>query len=134
MIVSDTLGEDMCHILAMGNQSKLHVAIKNIRVLAICPAYVVPHRGSRYIVTEKGNIISCTTKRLMAWEDGNGDRKAILNLASEYDAYHIAEQSVRCDKMQGSSDDTIRSRYTKAVVLAYYMSQFPVPEITEFDM
>ena len=41
-------------------------------------AVVVEHKGSKYIVNTKNEIISGTTGKIMQWGEENGDRKAIL--------------------------------------------------------
>ena len=44
-------------------------------------AKVVEHKGNKYVVNNKGDIISVTTGKRMQWGPENGDRKAILELA-----------------------------------------------------
>lgn len=45
-------------------------------------ATLVIYRDAKYLVTPKRTIISLTTHRIMKWGEENGDRKAILQLAS----------------------------------------------------
>ena len=64
------------------NQHKLSVLRSNVTVVPnATPMFKVAYRGSDYLVSKRGTIISLTTNRVMQWADGNGDRKAILELA-----------------------------------------------------
>ena len=45
-------------------------------------AVVVEHKGSKYVVNQKGQILSTTTGRIMNWGSENGNRKAVLELAN----------------------------------------------------
>lgn len=64
------------------SQHKLSVLRKNVSVVAnATPMFKVAYRGSDYLVSKRGTIISLTTNKVMRWADGNGDRKAILELA-----------------------------------------------------
>lgn len=44
-------------------------------------AVVVTYRDKKYVVNNKGQIISVTTGNLMNWDSNNGDRKAIVEVA-----------------------------------------------------
>lgn len=46
-------------------------------------AVVVEHKGAKYIVNNKNQIISGTTGKMMQWDENNGDRKAIVTSAQE---------------------------------------------------
>jgi hypothetical protein len=46
-------------------------------------AVLVEHKGAKYIVNNKNQIISGTTGKMMQWDENNGDRKAIVALAQE---------------------------------------------------
>ena len=46
-------------------------------------AVVVEHKGSKYVVNQKDQIVSVTTGDIMKWTEENGNRKAILELAKE---------------------------------------------------
>lgn len=46
-------------------------------------AVLVEHKGAKYIVNNKNQIISGTTGKIMQWDENNGDRKAIVALAQE---------------------------------------------------
>lgn len=46
-------------------------------------AVVVEHKGKKYVVNNRGQIISVTTGDEMRWGEENGDRKAILASAEE---------------------------------------------------
>ena len=64
------------------SQHKLSVLRSNVTVAANkTPMVKVTYRYRDYLVSKRGTIISLTTNRVMQWEDGNGDRKAILELA-----------------------------------------------------
>jgi hypothetical protein len=42
---------------------------------------LVEHKENKYIVDLKSQIVSVRTGKIMQWDEENGDRKAILNLA-----------------------------------------------------
>lgn len=46
-------------------------------------AVVVTYRDKKYVVNNKGQIISVTTGDLMKWDSNNGDRKAIIEEANK---------------------------------------------------
>ena len=46
-------------------------------------AVVVTYRDKKYVVNNKGQIISVTTGNLMNWDSNNGDRKAIIEEANK---------------------------------------------------
>jgi hypothetical protein len=46
-------------------------------------AIVVEHRGIKYVVNNKGQIISGASGKVMQWGEQNGDRQAILALANK---------------------------------------------------
>ena len=46
-------------------------------------AVVVTYRDRKYVVNNKGQIISVTTGNLMNWDSNNGDRKAIIEEANK---------------------------------------------------
>ena len=60
---------------------KLNVKNTSVEVLPFDRAKVIAYRGREYLVTLKGAVISLIICRLMRWDEGNGDRKAILSLA-----------------------------------------------------
>lgn len=54
-------------------------------------AVVVEHKGTKYVVNNRDQIISGTTGKLMKWGDENGDRKNILKLAHDkFNARQVA--------------------------------------------
>ena len=63
-------------------QAKLSVNRENVTVVDATPLSKVTHKGSDYLVSRKGTIISLTTNKVMRWADGNGNRTAILALAA----------------------------------------------------
>lgn len=44
-------------------------------------AVIVEHNGHKYVVNKKGKIISVGTRKVMQWDENNGDRKAIAEAA-----------------------------------------------------
>ena len=44
-------------------------------------AVIVEHNGHKYVVNKKGKIISVNTRKVMQWNENNGDRKAIAEAA-----------------------------------------------------
>jgi hypothetical protein len=64
-IISPTLG-------------KKFVKMVNLTYLNAKPAVHIIHKDNGYLVTGLGTIVSCTTLRIMKWDRGNGDAKAIL--------------------------------------------------------
>lgn len=58
--------------------SKLMVSGKNLGSTPYDDAVVVSHKGSLYLRTTKGCIISLTTGRVMAWSYNDGNRVAIM--------------------------------------------------------
>lgn len=66
--------------LLEGASAKISVSEDNLITMS-SKADIVNYRDSEYIVTDKGNIISLTTNKLMKWGEENGDRKNILKLA-----------------------------------------------------
>lgn len=44
-------------------------------------AVIVEHNGHKYVVNKKGKIISIATRKVMQWDENNGDRKAIAEAA-----------------------------------------------------
>ena len=46
-------------------------------------AVVVDYRGIKYVVNNKGQIISGSTGKVMQWGERNGDRQAVLTLANQ---------------------------------------------------
>lgn len=82
MVVSAPSFDEKAHILnPLQGQGKLHVLVRNLEATRYRPAAVVAWRHSSYIVTDKGLIISCKTKRIMNWCEGDGNREAILDMA-----------------------------------------------------
>ena len=59
------------------NKIFANVAVKQKRGI------VVEYDGAKYIVNTKQQILSGTTGKLMAWDENNGNRIAILKLASD---------------------------------------------------
>lgn len=46
-------------------------------------AVIVEHQGKQYVVNNKGKIISVATRKIMQWDENNGDRKAIIEEAQK---------------------------------------------------
>lgn len=65
-----------------GNQTKLEFNTTNLTALEV-KAVLINYRGINYLVTPMKAIISLKSKRIMAWDDSNGDRKGILKLYNE---------------------------------------------------
>jgi hypothetical protein len=68
--------------LAEGAESKKSFSPNNLTALD-SKANLVNYKGTDYLVTPKNTIISLRTNKQMNWGEENGDRKAILNLASQ---------------------------------------------------
>jgi hypothetical protein len=64
-----------------GPSAKISVSPSNLTALE-SKAKIVTYKSEEYIVTPKKSIISLKTNKLMKWGDENGDRKAILQVAS----------------------------------------------------
>ncbi len=64
-IISPTLG-------------KKFVNMVNLTFINAKPAVHIIHKDTWYLVTGLGTIVSCTTLKIMKWDRGNGDAKAIL--------------------------------------------------------
>ena len=45
-------------------------------------AVIVEHKGDKYVVNNKDQIVSVKTGRLLQWREDNGDRQAVLAMAS----------------------------------------------------
>lgn len=44
-------------------------------------AVIIEHNGHKYVVNNRGKIISVDTRKVMQWDENNGDRKAIAEAA-----------------------------------------------------
>jgi hypothetical protein len=68
--------------LLEGAEAKISVAEANMKPLDIL-AKIVEYKDAEYIVTSKNTIISLKTNKRMMWGENDGNRKAILALASQ---------------------------------------------------
>jgi hypothetical protein len=68
--------------LLEGAEAKISVAEANMKPLDIL-AKIVEYKDAEYIVTSKNTIISLKTNKRMRWGENDGNRKAILALASQ---------------------------------------------------
>jgi len=66
-----------------GPASKKSVSASNLTAIPGSKALLVDYKGSQYLVTPKNTIISMTTNKAMQWQENNGDRVAVLELASQ---------------------------------------------------
>jgi hypothetical protein len=66
--------------LLEGASAKIPVSKGNVEILS-SKAKIVNYKDTNYIVTPKGTIISLTSNKAMEWDENNGNRKAILDLA-----------------------------------------------------
>jgi predicted kinase len=66
-----------------GPASKKSVSASNLTAIPGSKAVLVDYKGSQYLVTPKNTIISMTTNKAMQWQENNGDRVAVLELASQ---------------------------------------------------
>ena len=64
-------------------QQKRSVSKAKCSPVDASPLVEVSYKGTSYLVSDKGTIISLTTNRVMQWKDGNGDRDTILALSYE---------------------------------------------------
>lgn len=65
-----------------GPASKKSVSPANVTPVA-GKATVVDYKKTQYLVTPKNTIISMTSNKAMQWDENNGDRKAILEIANQ---------------------------------------------------
>ena len=70
------------YTLVSPTKPKVLVNISNTTPINCKPAVYVLHNFGEYLVTNTKLIISLKTQRIMKWDDTNGDRIAILNLAT----------------------------------------------------
>ena len=68
--------------LLQGVESKISVSPKSVKRSIEAPAKKVTYKNKNYLVTDQGTIISLVSNTIMKWGPENGDRKAILALAS----------------------------------------------------
>jgi hypothetical protein len=68
--------------LLEGTDAKISVAEANMKPLNMI-AKIVEYKDSEYIVTSKNTIISLKSNKKMMWGENDGNRKAILGLASQ---------------------------------------------------
>ena len=66
-----------------GPASKKSVSASNLTAIPGSKAVLVDYKSSQYLVTPKNTIISMTTNKAMQWQENNGDRVAVLELASQ---------------------------------------------------
>lgn len=67
-------------------QQKRSVSKAKCSPVNAAPLVEVSYKGTSYLVSVKGTIISLTTNRVMQWKDGNGNRDTILAIASDIHA------------------------------------------------
>lgn len=67
--------------LSEGVEAKKSVAPSSLELLAYAPMKSVSYKGTDYLVSVRGLIISLRSNKPMKWDDNNGNRKAILGLA-----------------------------------------------------
>lgn len=68
--------------LILNNEgNKLQVNVSSLTATTLPPAVKLSYRGSEYLVTVKGLIISLATDKVMKWDENHGCRVAILQLA-----------------------------------------------------
>lgn len=65
-----------------GVDAKKSVAEANLELLAYAPMKSVSYKGTDYLVSVRGLIISLRSNKPMKWDDNNGNRRAILGLAA----------------------------------------------------
>jgi hypothetical protein len=83
-IVTEMKGTDKVQIynpLKQGQSAKITVSRNNVTTLST-KSKIVNYRNADYIVTPKNTIISLVTNRKMNWSETDGNRKAILELAT----------------------------------------------------
>ena len=75
-------------------------------------AVVVEHKGKKYVVNGRNQIISVTTGDMMQWGEENGDRKAILALSkAAFDAKQKVETTT--DNIKGENISSGGSAFAK---------------------
>ena len=65
-----------------GVDAKKSVAEANLVALSCKPMQIVTYKGTNYLVSVRGLIISLRSNKVMRWDDSNGNRRAILGLAA----------------------------------------------------
>ena len=68
--------------LSEGVDSKKSVNRLNLEVLPYAPMKVISYKGTDYLVSIRGLIISLRSNKVMRWDSDHGNRKAILGLAA----------------------------------------------------
>lgn len=68
--------------LLEGAKAKIPVSETSMKALNIL-AKIIEYKDSEYIVTSKNTIISLKTNKKMMWGENDGNRKAILGMASQ---------------------------------------------------
>ena len=99
-------------------------------------AVIVTHRGNEYVVNNKDQIISVTSKKLMKWEANNGDRIAILEAAKNAFA---AKQQAAQNPQEGNITSQLISHlqnigipvHTKEEAIKY-LKEHGYDDITQF--
>ena len=71
-------------LLDVNTNKKLMVSHKNVEIQTQWkPMLVIEYKGTNYLVSVKGLIISLTSKRVMDWDVNHGMRKVILHWAAQ---------------------------------------------------
>ena len=92
-------------------------------------AVVVEHKGTKYVVNNRDQIISGTTGKLMKWGDENGDRKNILKLAHDkFNARQVATNQQTVSNTSTQSTITQSPSSSKVITVATFGKK-ATPEI-----
>lgn len=95
-------------------------------------AVVVDYRGIKYVVNNKGQIISGATGKVMQWGERNGDRQAILALANKTKAEATSTPGTVMTDPSAITDADIAKIY-KDKVDALKAQNLPVETLESFS-
>ena len=65
-------------------------------------AVVVEHKGHKYVVNKRNEIMSVSTSKLMQWDDNNGDRREVLRLAQ----IEFGKKEPTTNNVQGTASES----------------------------
>lgn len=96
-------------------------------------AVVVEHKGIKYVVNNRDQIISGTTGKLMKWGDENSDRKNILKLAHDkFNARQVATNQQTVSNTSTQSTTTQSPSSSKVITVATFGRKI-TPENTTIE-
>jgi hypothetical protein len=109
---------------------KLNVSYKNLLVSPKPPLPQYIYRDNKFLVTEKGSIISLKTGSVMNWDRENGNRKAILKMAGmevvELEYFYIERYAI-------DTLEDIKQAYNKDAIGKYVHRSDLTYEVNDKD-